>query len=102
MLILKCGISPGYVLDDMPLYIAQLLLDNLYMVDQGAMERMRMMCWASVAPHSKKQLKPTDMFKFSWEEREKAESAASISKERMAALQQQAQEIRKKLIQDNG
>ena len=102
MLILKCGISPGYVLDDMPLYVAQLLLDNLYMVDQAAAERMRMICWASVAPHSKKNLRPEDMFKFSWEKVKADRDTTPMTQERMDALQQQAQMMRQKLMKKDG
>lgn len=84
----------------MPLYIVDLLLDNIYMVDQAAAERMRMICWASVAPHSKKNLRPEDMFKFSWEKAVTERDTTPMTRERMEALQAQAQQIRQKIMSD--
>ena len=84
----------------MPLYVVDLLLDNIYMVDQSAAERMRMICWASVAPHSKKNLRPEDMFKFSWEKAKSEGDTTPMTRERMDVLQKQAQEIRKKIMKN--
>lgn len=95
LLVLKCGVPADYALDGMPLYIADLLLEHAYMVDQGAQERMRWMMWATIQPNMKKQIKPTDLMHFSWEEREKE---AEISKPKnWEELQQQARLMRAKL-----
>ena len=99
-LILKCGISPGYVLDDMPLYLVDLLLSHTYIIDQAAAERMRLMCWASVAPHSKKQLKPEDILTISWEKKAERDTKP-MTATRWESLQQMAQKMRSK-IKKNG
>lgn len=99
-LILKCGISPDYVLDDMPLYLVDLLLSNTYIIDQAAAERMRLMCWMTAQVNSKKPLKPEDIITFSWE-REAARDTETMTPERWASLQHRAQQIRKN-IKKNG
>ena len=100
LLVLKCGVSADYVLDGMPLYVADLLLEHAYMVDQGAQERMRWMMWASIQPNMKKQIKPTDLMHFSWEEHERE---ADISKPKnWDELQQQARLMRERLQNNNG
>ena len=95
LLVLKCGVPADYVLDGMPLYVADLLLEHAYMVDQGAQERMRWMMWASIQPNMKKQIKPTDLMHFSWEERER--EAEIAPPKNWEELQQQARLMRAKL-----
>lgn len=95
LLILKCGVPADYALDGMPLYVADLLLEHAYMVDQGAQERMRWMMWASIQPNMKKQIKPTDLMHFSWEERER-EAEIALPKN-WEGLQQQAQKMRQNM-----
>lgn len=85
----------------MPLYVADLLLDNVWMLDKEASERMRMVCWMTAQVNSKKQLRPEDIIKFAWEkERERERDTTPMTKERMDALQQQAQMIRQKIMTD--
>ncbi len=100
LLVLKCGVPADYALDGMPLYVADLLLDHAYMVDQGAQERMRWMMWASIQPNMKKQIKPTDLMHFSWEERETEGEIAPPKN--WDELQRQARQLRDKLMKKDG
>lgn len=86
--------EPSYVLDSMPLYEAEMLLSHAYMVDQSAAERMRMVMWATLAPNSKKQLKPTDIMQFDWERKEAAPPQMPSADE-----VKRAREIGKKLME---
>ena len=99
-LILKCGISPDYVLDEMPLYLVDLLLSHAYIIDQAAAERMRLMCWMTAQVNSKKPLKPEDIITFSWE-REAERDTEEMTPERWAKLQHRAQQMRQN-IKKNG
>lgn len=100
-LILKCGISPEYVLDEMPLYLVDLLLSKAYIIDQAAAERMRLMCWMTAQVNSKKPLKPEDIITFSWE-REAERDNEPMTPERWESLQKMAQKMRTKLADNNG
>lgn len=44
-----------------------LVASHLEEVERDALERMRMMMWAMLAPYSKKSQSPEDIIKFSWE-----------------------------------
>ena len=44
-----------------------LLASHLEEVERDALERMRMMMWAMLAPYSKKYQSPEEIIKFSWE-----------------------------------
>lgn len=67
MLVLKCGIDPRYVMDEMPLYEADIYLSRAYYVGQELREDVRMVTWATAQVNSKKKLRPGDIYKFPWE-----------------------------------
>ena len=67
MLVLKCGIDPRYVMDEMPLYEADIYLSRAYYVGQELREDVRMVTWATAQVNSKKKLRPSDIYKFPWE-----------------------------------
>lgn len=85
----------------MPLYVADLLLDNLWILEKEASERMRMMCWMTAQVNSKKRLKPEDIIEFAWE-KERDRDTTPITREKMDELQKQAQIMRQKLMENNG
>lgn len=95
---LKCGIAPAYVMDEMPMYEADLLLENAYMVDQSAAERMRMMCWMTAQVNSTKKLEPEDLISFSWEKKEREkEPPRLLSDEEVKGMQAYAQKIKEQI-----
>lgn len=57
-----------------------LMASHLEEVDRDALERMRLMVWAALAPNSKKQLAPEDVLTFSWE-KEKSDTNTVTTRE---------------------
>lgn len=55
-----------------------LMVSNLEEVDRDALERMRLMVWAALAPNSKKKLTPEDILTFSWENK-KTDTAPTVT-----------------------
>lgn len=53
-----------------------LVCSHLEEVERDALERMRHLMWAMLAPNSKQKLQPTDVIQFSWE-MEKDDKAAT-------------------------
>ena len=47
-----------------------LMISNIDEVERDASERMRNIMWAVLAPNSKKQIKPEEIVRFSWERQE--------------------------------
>lgn len=87
------------MLDEMPLYLVDLLMDHAYLIDQAAAERMRMICWMTAQVNSKKRLKPEDIMKFTWEDRAEEDiDNTPMTAERWKTLQQKAQAMRRKII----
>ena len=80
----------------MPLYVADLLLDNLWILEKEASERMRMMCWMTAQVNSKKRLNPEDIIKFAWEKKSDPPSNINtMSQQQWQAMQEKAQQLRK-------
>ena len=86
MLVLKCGIDPRYVMDEMPLYEADIYLSRAYYVGQELREDVRMVTWATAQVNSKKKLRPSDIYKFSWEAVKNDEPAETPDFDRIKAM----------------
>lgn len=67
MLVLHCGISPKYVLDEMEPYEMKAIIDNIYMRTRDDWERTRYEAYVTAQVNSKNSMKPSDLIKFSWE-----------------------------------
>ena len=67
MLVLKCGIDPRYVMDEMPLYEADIYLSRAYYVGQELREDVRLVTWATAQVNSKKKLRPGELVDIPWE-----------------------------------
>lgn len=79
MLVLKCGIDPRYVMDEMPLYEADLYLSRAYYVAQELREDLRMVTWATCQVNTKRHIKPSDIYQLPWErERNEPEPAPDL------------------------
>ena len=81
------------------MYEADLLLENAYMVDQAAAERMRMMCWMTAQVNSTKKLEPEDIISFSWEKKEK-DPPRFLSNEEVEGMQSFAQQIKSQILKN--
>lgn len=58
-----------------------LVASHLEEVERDALERMRMMMWAMLAPYSKKSQSPEDIIKFSWEGGKDGKSAPTTKEQ---------------------
>lgn len=85
-------------MDEMPMYEADLLLENAYIVDQSAAERMRMMCWMTAQVNSTKKLEPEDLISFSWEKEKQKEPPRLLSDEEVKGMQAYAQKIKEQIL----
>lgn len=58
-----------------------LVCSHLEEVERDALERMRHIVWAALAPNSKRKIQPTDVMQFSWEKPGHGESGEVTTKE---------------------
>ena len=58
-----------------------LVCSHLEEVERDALERMRMIAWATLAPHSKKGFQLSDVAKFSWEKAGHGDASEVTTKE---------------------
>lgn len=58
-----------------------LVCSHLDEVERDALERMRHIVWAVLAPNSKRKLQPTDVMQFSWEKAGHGEASEVTTKE---------------------
>lgn len=66
----KCGVSPEYFLDSMTSYELNALLEYSDEVERNEWEKIRMMCFYSVAPHATdKRLTPQKIMPFGWDDK---------------------------------
>lgn len=69
ILVLKCGINPGYVLDEMRFYEMEALFENLWMKDKESWEQTRLQTYITAQVNSTKKLDPQDLMTFPWEKK---------------------------------
>ena len=58
-----------------------LVCSHLEEVERDALERMRHIVWAVLAPNSKRKITPTDVMQFSWEQPGHGEASEVTTKE---------------------
>jgi hypothetical protein len=58
-----------------------LVASHLEEVERDAMERMRMIIWAILAPYSKKRQSPEEIIKFSWESGKEGKAAPTTKEQ---------------------
>jgi hypothetical protein len=58
-----------------------LVCSHLEEVERDALERMRHIVWAVLAPNSKRKITPTDVMQFSWEKPGHGEASEVTTKE---------------------
>lgn len=95
-MVLKHGLSPEYVLDEMETYEINAILKYGYYSEQEGWEQARLNAYMTAQVNSKRKLKVEDICKFPWEEEEK-EKHTSISEEDIKRLRNKAQNYLKKI-----
>ncbi len=91
LLIAEAGIAPDYFLDRMQMYEVKAVLENLQHKNKTGWEQARMISYIIAQTNSTKQLSPTDIMKFDWDEAK--EKDTSISKDDIARLQAKANQF---------
>ena len=75
----------------MQMYELEPLINNLHKKDRNSWEQARMISYIIAQTNSTKQLSPTDIMKFDWDEAK--EKDTSISKDDIARLQAKANQF---------
>lgn len=79
-------------------YECKVYLDYSYLKRKDVMELGRNMAWCSIAPFSKKKLKPQDLWQYPWEDKDgnikkKGKKDTSVSRAEIKKMQEQAKEM---------
>ena len=77
-LVIQCGISPDYVLDNMQMYEVQPLIQSMHLKYKESWEQSRMISYIMAQVNSTKTLKPTDIIKFAWDEESNSEETNKV------------------------
>lgn len=67
ILVLRCGLDPGYVLDRMEFYEIEALMENMWMKDKESWEQTRIQAYITAQVNSTKKIEMTDLLTFPWE-----------------------------------
>lgn len=97
-LVLSLGLNPNYVLDEMQSYECKVYLDFSYFKRKEIMELGRNVAWCSIAPFSKKKIKPHELWQYPWEDKDgnpkkKVKKDTSVSKEEIKKMTEQAKRM---------
>lgn len=68
ILVLQCGVDPGYVLDRMEFYEMEALIENMWMKSKESWEQARLQAYVTAQCQSTKKLEMTDVMTFPWED----------------------------------
>lgn len=93
MLVLKYGLSPNYVLDEMQWYEVNGLMKYEYYAKKDEWEETRLLSYIIAQVNSKKKLKIDDIMSFYWEN---DQDKTATSKEEFERLRNKAKEYIKK------
>lgn len=89
LLVIEGDIDPEYFLDKMQMYELSILLKNIFKKNKESWEQARLVAYVIAQTNSTKQIKPTDIIKFSWEN-EEADEETSITEEDRTRLREKA------------
>lgn len=84
-------------MDKMEDYEVNDVISNLSYLDRNDWERSRLNAYVVAQVNSRKQLKPTDIIKFSWDTEEGIRQDTSISNEDIERLKKKSEQINKQL-----
>lgn len=78
------------------------IIDNLPYLDKNSWEQSRLQSFVNLQINSKKQLKPTDVIQFPWDEQYSETSTNEITNEDIERLKQKSELIFKQIKENNG
>ena len=96
--------SLEYFLDKMQIWELDLIMDKLNLCLKNDWEMTREIVWSELACHSKKKIKPTDVYQFSWDKKtdKKAQFLSrKVTKKDVEAAKAKA-ERRKEILMKQG
>lgn len=70
-MVLRCGIDPKYVLDEMEIYEISAIMKNIHYKNQDLWEIGRFISYCICQTQCRKKLSLQDIMKFDWEQEEK-------------------------------
>lgn len=89
-LVVRGGLSPDYFFN-MDFFEAQIYLEGLRDREKSELERVRLIMWASLVPHSKKSLELEDVLRIEGNKQDQEES--ENNKKEMDALRERAKKM---------
>lgn len=87
--------SPEYFLDRMESWEASELLSLLPFSYRPEWEQVRHLSHASLQPHYKKKIKPSELLQFAWDDDDKGKEEVTVSKEEKERLNEKSKQIAK-------
>lgn len=83
MLVFEAGISPGYLMDEMPIWEISVLLKNFQRKERVSWEQTRFIAYVIAQGNSTKRIKPNDILAFPWDEKKETAKATGEDRERL-------------------
>lgn len=95
-------VSVEYFLDKMQFYELNIICDSLHLRQKDNWEQARLVAYIIAQVNSKKRLKPTDIIKFGWEDKNNNKSQEqAMTLDDIERIKQMAKE-REKLLKEKG
>ena len=89
-LVIRLGLDPAYVLDEMQLYELGPLFDKMHLKERDSWEQARLIAWMVAQTRSKKKIKMEDIAEFPWDN-ERLEADTGMSKKEFERLKAKAE-----------
>lgn len=83
--------DPGYVLDEMKVYEVSEYLGSLQYRNKDGWDQARIITYITAQANSREKIKPSDIIKFPWDEKEPAKE---ITEEERQRLIKRAEEVK--------
>ena len=99
ILVLRGGVDPRYVLDEMEMYEMTALIENIWMRDKESWEQARTVGYITAQCQSTKRLDPKELIPLPWDREEEKHIDTEEEKEEMYQEMKRWEEIMNK--QDN-
>ncbi len=96
-IVVRGGVSPDYFFNEMDYYECLVYIKGLRKRERTELERVRLMMWAALVPHSKNGLELEDVLKLGVEDNEGEKEDIENERAEMAALRQRAKMMEERL-----
>lgn len=97
LLVLRCGIDPGYVMDSMTFYEMEYLLDHMYEKEKETWEQTRMLGYITAQCQNKKQLNPKKIMPFMWDDKKSDEEEYVPTEEEKEQMYREMKEMEEQM-----